>query len=137
MVEQESQSQTEVGPQTIDRPTLTPLVCHALDRESVDIIDWDHSQIHGGAGDQGRGLVGLYRFAGHCRDQNEVIPWSLILKIVNSSSDAEEPAHPLYWKREVLAYQSGLLANLPGGIVAPRCFAVTESASPERFAATS
>src|SRR5207237_402832 len=34
--------------------------------------------------------------------------------------------HPIYGKREALAYASGLLDDLPGGIAAPRCFAVEE-----------
>jgi hypothetical protein len=33
--------------------------------------------------------------------------------------------HPLYWEREALAYQSGLLENMPGGLSAPRCLAIT------------
>jgi hypothetical protein len=37
-----------------------------------------------------------------------------------------ERQHPEYWKREVLAYQSGLLGDLPGGLVAPRCFGVLD-----------
>jgi len=32
------------------------------------------------------------------------------------------------WNREVLTYESGLLAALPAGLVAPRCFDVREHA---------
>lgn len=31
-----------------------------------------------------------------------------------------------YWKREVLAYQSGVLNQLPDGVVAPCCYAIQE-----------
>ena len=33
-----------------------------------------------------------------------------------------------YWKREAMAYRSGLLDDLPGGIAAPRCLGVEELA---------
>jgi hypothetical protein len=33
----------------------------------------------------------------------------------------EDAAHWYYWRREVLAYETGLLASLPGALRAPRC----------------
>jgi hypothetical protein len=65
------------------------------------------------------------------------MPWSVILKIVHPPADSEgllgaflgrtdDPSHYNYWQREPLIYQAGLLSNLPGGIVAPKCFGITE-----------
>jgi hypothetical protein len=63
------------------------------------------------------------------------VPWSLILKIICSPGcipdaravfDRETPSAPFYWKRESLAYRSGALQDLPGGLCAPRCLGVVE-----------
>lgn len=51
-----------------------------------------------------------------------------VLKLVHLDSGgherwpaAAEAGHPYYWRREVCAYESGLLDRLPGGVRAPRC----------------
>ena len=113
--------------QTVDQATLTPLVHQALGSTSVELSDWRVESLHGGAGNV-MGLSGVYRFAGSGSDQGKPVAWSLVLKVVNRPASAEEPSAWFYWKREVLAYQSGLLADLPGGVVAPRCFGVVEQA---------
>jgi hypothetical protein len=38
----------------------------------------------------------------------------------------DDPAHWYYWRREVLAFETGLLAGLPGGLRAPECHAIVE-----------
>jgi hypothetical protein len=43
-----------------------------------------------------------------------------------SEIGSNNPADWAYWKREILAYQSGLLDDLPGDLLAPRCFGVVE-----------
>ncbi len=64
--------------------------------------------------------------AGKAWSHEKSVDWSLILKIIVPSSRADEPTHYNYWKREILAYQSGLLEKLPETIRAPRCFAIEE-----------
>jgi hypothetical protein len=56
---------------------------------------------------------------------------SAVLKVIAHSDEGhvnwrsgEDPAHWYYWRREVEAYESGLLASLPGGLRAPRCVLV-------------
>ena len=39
-----------------------------------------------------------------------------------------DPSRWNYWKREVLTYDSGVLAELDGTFVAPQCFSVTQDA---------
>ena len=58
---------------------------------------------------------------------------SAILKLVAHSTEGhvnwlsgEEPSHWYYWRREVLAYESGLLESLPGDLRAPACHLVAE-----------
>ncbi|WP_171651213.1 phosphotransferase [Paenibacillus foliorum] len=69
---------------------------------------------------------GLYRVAGTAWSNEEAVHWSLILKVVVPAIQADDPQHYNYWKREVLAYQSGILEQLPEMIRAPRCLAVEE-----------
>jgi hypothetical protein len=57
---------------------------------------------------------------------------SAVLKLVAHSDGGSvnwrsgaDPSHWYYWRREVLAYDSGLLGSLPGRLRAPRCYAAT------------
>lgn len=67
---------------------------------------------------------------------------SLVIKVVTKGADADphalwvagaEPAHRNYWKREWLAYSTGLLDALPGELRAPRTMLVTEPADDESW----
>jgi hypothetical protein len=124
-------NRTERRLQEIDRATLTPLVRDALGREAIEVVDWERQAIHGGAGVGGS----VHRFAGTARAGDEIVPWSLILKVICAPAytdgaravfDRTEPSCPFYWQREPLAYRSGALRDLPGGLCAPRCFKVIE-----------
>lgn len=106
--------------QAIDQATLTPVVRQALGSDSVTLVDWQVAPHRGGAGQC------VYRFAGSAQDQGQTVPWSLILKVARAPDGEAEPSAHRYWKREMLAYQSGLLADLPAGLQAPRCFGVAE-----------
>jgi hypothetical protein len=66
--------------------------------------------------------------------------FALILKIVRLGHDADpdalwvsgaDPTHRNYWKREWLAYSSGLLDALPGELRSPRMLLATEPADDE------
>ncbi|MCB9078619.1 MAG: phosphotransferase [Anaerolineaceae bacterium] len=112
----------------VDRITLTPLVRNALENDAADVVDWNYQPIHGGFAQEMGHSYGIYRFKGNARAQGQTVTWSLILKAMGGSSDvgSNDPSNWRYWKREVLAYQSGLLDDLPGSLVAPRCFGVVE-----------
>jgi hypothetical protein len=65
---------------------------------------------------------------------------SRIIKVVRHGTDADpeqlwvagaEPEHRNYWKREWLAFASGLLDTLPGGLRAPRTALTTEPSETE------
>ena len=106
---------------SIDSATLTPLVRQALGSETVQVGDWHTEQIHA-SGSRAR----IFRFSGDAEDRGDLLPWSLILKVVPFSPDRDDPSSRSYWKREALAYQSGLLDDLPAGLAAPRCLDVVE-----------
>lgn len=107
---------------TIDQATLTTVVRQALNSERAVISDWGYDRVHGGAGDVGSVISGVYRFAGTAQDQGKEKDWSLILKVVGTTAAEDDPSETRYWKREVLAYQSGQLTDLPGGLASPRFF---------------
>ncbi len=98
--------------ETIDTVTLTPLVQQSIQRDKAEIIDWKMETLHGGLSLNSD----IHRFSGAARDEEEVLPWALILKIIRSLDGQDDPASLNYWKREALAYQSGLLDQLPDRI---------------------
>jgi hypothetical protein len=67
---------------------------------------------------------------------------SLVVKIVRRAADpdpealwtsGDDPAHRNYWKREWLAYCSGLLDTLPGELRAPRTLRCTQPSEDEAW----
>jgi hypothetical protein len=72
------------------------------------------------------GVAGVYRVTGIAHDADGDCPWSLIFKIIGMTDGRRDPAGPLYWKREFLAYQSRLLETLPGRVRAARCYGTVE-----------
>ena len=111
---------------------LMTLVRSALAGEACTVGDWRHERLHrtyGGA------TGGIFRLSGTAHTADEARAWSIILKVISpadwlamTGGQPTQSSHPLFWKREVLAYQSGWLDHLPGGVRAPRCLAVEEQA---------
>jgi hypothetical protein len=112
----------------IEQSELTQVVGNMLGSDTVTLSAWHIEQLAGG---QGPSTHAVYRISGIALDAGCEIPWSVVLKIITLSKGHSEPffadeSHALYWKREALIYQSGLLVDLPGGITVPRCFVVAE-----------
>lgn len=120
----------------INQTLLSGPVRRALGSATVEVADWQCEVLHGG---YGSASGGVYRVTGTGRDQGQTVPWSLVLKIVGTPrgdsalvasyfvDDSDSmPSGLHYWKREVLAYQSGLLSGLPACLGAPRCFDIVE-----------
>lgn len=105
--------------QAVDQETLTPFVRQALGSDAATPTDWQVAAFGNGAYDC------VYRFAGHAQTHEGTAPWSLVVKVA-SADGREDPAGVRYWQREALAYGSGLLADLPAGLSAPRCFGVMD-----------
>ncbi|MFL1675314.1 phosphotransferase family protein [Paenibacillus dendritiformis] len=93
-----------------------------LGDEAAIVGDWSCSRLGWQASNEVTG--GLYRVAGTAALAGRTLPWSFVVKLVIPAA-ADEPGHYNYWRREALAYQSGLLEDLPG-IRAPRCYGVEE-----------
>jgi hypothetical protein len=114
--------------ETIDSVMLTPLVRQSIQRGAAEVVDWKIERLYGGSFNSE-----IHRFSGTARDRDEILPWSLILKIIRSPDGHDDPASLRYWKREALAYQSGLLDQLPDILSAPRCFGVVEQSGMETW----
>ncbi len=116
----------------IDQDVLAGVVRTMLSTEAAEIESWQINQIGGGAGNPVS--AGIYRVQGIASDKSLKIPWSVILKVLQSPENlgmeemggGEDPTHWNYWKREPLVYRSGFLDKLPEGLVAPACYAVEE-----------
>jgi hypothetical protein len=118
--------------QSIDAVALTPIVRQSLRRDAFQLQGWQMNQFAGGFGNPVS--LGLYRFEGTGQDRDQAVPWSVILKLIQSPAnvgwvdmgEGEDQTHWNYWKREGLVYQSNFFDSLPEGMAAPRCFGVTE-----------
>jgi hypothetical protein len=117
----------------IDHETLTGPVRRALGSDTAEIAAWRSEQIafaHFNPTSEG-----LYRFSGTARDRGALQPWSMVLKVAHApagddamAAAGRAPSDWNYWKREFLAFRSGLLDELPDGVVAPRCYDASEHA---------
>lgn len=104
----------------VDPTFLTGMLQRSLGSRQVLLGDWDIQPIYAGMEISSR----IYRLRGQAQVAAVPQAWSLILKIVQPDGENNDPQGYHYWQREALAYQSGLLELLPGGIAAPGCYAV-------------
>ena len=110
----------------INSAMLTGPVHQALGSVTAEIRDWEHYPISYINTEEAS--LGLHRFKGIARDRGEERAWSIVLKAVKAPPNETNPAHWNYHRREVLAYEEGLLTDLPGGLSAPRCLGITKYA---------
>jgi aminoglycoside phosphotransferase (APT) family kinase protein len=108
----------------IDRGELSRAVGREVTSYAVEEIDPDlrlHSVTGGVFRVHGDGFSVVVKIVRHGRDDDPNALWV--------SGDA--PPHRNYWKREWLAYSSGLLDALPGELRAPRTLLTTEPGEDE------
>lgn len=118
---------------SINDSKMSAMARKALHRQNFRIQGWRARKIAGGAGNPV--TLGTYRFEGVGCARNEWLDWSILLKIIQSPAnlgydddgDGANQAHWNYWKRELLAYQSGWFESLPEGLRAPECYDVEET----------
>jgi hypothetical protein len=108
----------------VDLGELSRAVGHEVTSYQVEAID-PQLRLHSVTG-------GVYRVSGD--------GFSLVIKVVIQGEDSDphdlwvtgvEPEHRNYWKREWLAYRTGLLDALPGQLRAPRTYLTTEPSETE------
>jgi len=95
----------------LDRGALTPVIRRLLHRDTIEVGDWHVDAIS--TNRVAPSVRRVYRVAGTGADQGAQVAWTLALNAIRGSRDANapdtDPAHWAYWRREPLAYQSGLL----------------------------
>ena len=71
---------------------------------------------------------GLFCFSGESQGTKGFQPWKVVMKWINNPKEPDEdPRVWYYWQREILAFQSGFLEQLPPGVRAPRFYGTTEN----------
>ena len=106
----------------IDSAMLTGPVRKALGSGAAEIRQWEIHPIHYINTEESN--LGLYRFKGTAQDGSEDRTWSMVLKAVDAPVNDADPTYWNYHRREILAYEAGVLTGLPGGLTAPRCFGI-------------
>ena len=115
---------------------LAPVVRQALRNEEAWPLSWEVESLDWAAVNPA--TLGLYRLSGRARvGGSEDVAWAAVLKVVGDVDLAgtplddgflHEPQDWNYWKREAVAFRSGLLDGWPGPLVPVRCLAVDEPA---------
>ena len=112
---------------------LTPYVRKAIGKSTAKVMDWAYKPISWEVINPV--TAGITRLTGMAVDDAQNIPWSIVLKCIQwmdlTGSPLEkdymnEPTDWNYWKREALAYKSGILDKFKGNLVTPRCYGVLE-----------
>jgi hypothetical protein len=106
---------------------LRPIVEQLLGRRLDALVDWHVSPVSYTSFLSGRTLQ-LY--SGTALAERQPIPWRMILKIIRPPDGGRTFAPgDQFWAREVDAYQSGLLDQLPGNLRAPRTVHIATGAN--------
>lgn len=110
----------------MDPALLTQVVRKDQGDPDLVILDWTVEPIsHEILTDT---TAGLFRFSGQVQSANGKRPWAVVLKCMNNpKQSSQHPRESSYWRREILAFQSGLLEGLPPGVRAPRCYGIMEN----------
>lgn len=112
---------------------LAPAVQNALRDDQAWPLTWEFEALDWTGNPA---TVGLFRLAGIARTSGGgEVPWTVVLKVaadVDLTGDplvdryTHEPEGSNYWKREALAFSSGLLIGWPGPLVPVHCYGVEE-----------
>lgn len=111
----------------IDLPMETHILTQVVRQDQhspeFEVLDWSvHTLSTRGA----QAPDGVLYVTGTGCDNAGTRPWSVALKIVQRP-EKDEPIHwQGYWRRELLAYTSGLLDHLPGPVVPAQCHYASE-----------
>jgi hypothetical protein len=110
----------------MDQTVLTEIVRKDQHDSDLVILDWMVEPIqHDVLVDT---TAGLFLFTGQSWSAKGNRSWKVLLKWINNPKQSNQQPHDtFYWRREILAYQSSLLEQLPLGVRAPHCYGVMEN----------
>ena len=97
-------------------------------------IQWSLQTLGGGVTEDIGASGGIRRVAGTAQHLGRTIEWPVIVKALLRQEVVVGDYRPVrndprafdYWRREADVYDSGLLAALGGGLLAPRCFRIDD-----------
>ena len=121
--------------ESLSLEALTPVVRRALGDDQLSVLTREVSQLDWAAINPI--TRGLFRISGTARmSSGDIAPWLVVLKVVGDADLIEtgychEPADWNYWKREALAFRSGLLDGWSGPLRPVRAYAVDDAADDE------
>ncbi len=90
----------------------------------AQILSLDRAGYDDGFADAVTGGDGVVQCSGIARTDRGEEAFEIVAKTCASHPQGADPDSWLYWKREPLAYVSGLLNDLPAGLAAPTCHGV-------------
>lgn len=109
----------------MDQDRLSRLTNSLFQSVNGKLAGWDCTAIGPGNGNFVTG--GVYRISGIMEAEDGTQrSWSFVLKVVNADPKRNDPAHYNYWRREIMAYDSGYLQSLPAILRVPTCYAIEE-----------
>ena len=106
----------------IESTYLTCLVQNIFGNPSLEIVDWKIERISGGLDISST----VYRLTGRALINDQPKTWSMILKTIELMDEFSDPNSYRYLRREIQAYQSGVLYKLPGQVTAPEYYDILE-----------
>jgi len=107
----------------VGRVQLERVMRHAVGSSTAELGDWQWQPLSYHTVLPGRLLA---RVTGSALvDRHEVVPWSSVVKIIRQTA-IDERREIASSTREILAYRSGLLTDLPGPLRAPRVLEINE-----------
>ena len=110
----------------IDQAVLTDVVRKDQHNQDLVLLDWmvepiSHEKIISTTG-------GLFCFSGRSQSTHSIQPWKVAMKCINNPKErSQQPRGWSYWRREIMAFQSGFLEQLPPGVRAPQFYGVMEN----------
>jgi hypothetical protein len=127
------EQETQLSMQALQSSELAPIVAQVIDNPDIDFLDWQVHPVSGVGGSELGGGLGVFRLVGSAKAAGQLYPWSVIVKVFRGSKSTGNPNDTShipsawnYWKREILAYRSGILSQLSGNLVAPRCYGIRQ-----------
>lgn len=116
--------------QDINTSHLLPPLRRLFGLQTVEQVDWQMEDMKGGIGNPVS--MGLYRVHGRALVQDQMQPFSMVLKAIRSPAkvglsnlgEGDDQTHWNYWQREAFFYQSDLISQVPAGIAIPQCYGI-------------